>query len=79
MVYETERQRENVPTMVAVEGFNRLSSSSFAPLVLMRSVGFSVANAFQPVRVRTTHVKNLLLHTYISNLMIFNTHYTHSL
>ena len=54
LAYETERQRENVPTMAAVDGFNWLSSSSLTPLVLMRSIGFSMANAYQPVKVRTT-------------------------
>ena len=49
--YETERQRYNVPTMAAVEGFNLLCSSNLTPVILMRSIGFNVTNAFQPVKV----------------------------
>ncbi|KAG1672635.1 Ubiquinone biosynthesis monooxygenase COQ6, mitochondrial [Nymphon striatum] len=43
--YETIRQRHVVPTMIAIDGLNRLYSTDFTPAVLIRSLGLQVTNS----------------------------------
>ncbi|KAJ8953057.1 hypothetical protein NQ314_007432 [Rhamnusium bicolor] len=49
--YETERQRHNIPTMLAVEGLHRLYNSDLTPLVLLRSLGLQATHALNPLKV----------------------------
>ncbi|CAH0551225.1 unnamed protein product [Brassicogethes aeneus] len=49
--YETERQKHNVPTMLAVDGLHRLYATDFTPLVLLRSVGLQLTHAIGPLKV----------------------------
>lgn len=49
--YETERQRHNIPTMLAVEGLHRLYNTEFLPLVLLRSLGLQATHAINPLKV----------------------------
>ncbi|CAG5124945.1 unnamed protein product [Candidula unifasciata] len=37
--YETERQRHNVPVMVAIDGLQRLYCNQFTPFVVLRNLG----------------------------------------
>jgi len=37
--YETERQKQNVPVMFTVDGLQRLYSTAFTPLVILRALG----------------------------------------
>ncbi|KAJ8925743.1 hypothetical protein NQ315_009591 [Exocentrus adspersus] len=53
--YETERQRHNIPTMLAVEGLHRLYNSDFTPLVLLRSLGLQATHALSPLKNAIIH------------------------
>lgn len=53
LVYETERQRHNLPMMAAVDLMKRLYSTNVAPLVLLRTFGLQATNALPPLKVRT--------------------------
>lgn len=48
--YETERQRQVIPIMAAVDCINRLYSTSFAPIVLLRSIGCQATNSLHPIK-----------------------------
>ncbi|CAG9813071.1 unnamed protein product [Phaedon cochleariae] len=48
--YETERQRHNVPTMLAVEGLYRLYNTDFTPIVLLRSLGLQATHVLNPLK-----------------------------
>ncbi|XP_017768546.1 PREDICTED: ubiquinone biosynthesis monooxygenase COQ6, mitochondrial [Nicrophorus vespilloides] len=48
--YECERQRHNVPTMLAVDGLQKLYNTEFTPVVLLRSVGLQFTNALDPLK-----------------------------
>ncbi|XP_053488752.1 ubiquinone biosynthesis monooxygenase COQ6, mitochondrial isoform X1 [Ictalurus furcatus] len=50
LVYETERQRHNLPMMAAVDLMKRLYSTNVAPLVLLRTFGLQATNALPPLK-----------------------------
>lgn len=45
LLYETERQRHNVPVLATIDGLQRLYSTDFTPIVLARSVGLAAVNS----------------------------------
>lgn len=49
--YETQRQRHNVPTMLAIDGLHRLYKCTASPIVLARSLGLQLVNALGPIKV----------------------------
>lgn len=49
--YESRRQRHNVPTMLAIDGLQKLYNTSFPPLVALRSVGLQITHAITPLKV----------------------------
>ncbi|XP_025833722.1 ubiquinone biosynthesis monooxygenase COQ6, mitochondrial [Agrilus planipennis] len=49
--YETERQRHNIPTMLAIDGIQKLYNTNLTPVVLLRSVGLQFTNALYPLKV----------------------------
>uniref|UniRef100_A0A6P7G0U5 Ubiquinone biosynthesis monooxygenase COQ6, mitochondrial n=2 Tax=Diabrotica virgifera virgifera TaxID=50390 RepID=A0A6P7G0U5_DIAVI len=48
--YETKRQRENLTTMVALEGMYRLYHTEFTPIVLLRSLGVQAVDVLSPLK-----------------------------
>lgn len=48
--YESNRQRHNVPTQLAIEALHRLYTVDLPPVVLLRSVGLQLTNALHPVK-----------------------------
>ncbi|KAI4464687.1 ubiquinone biosynthesis monooxygenase coq6 mitochondrial [Holotrichia oblita] len=48
--YETARQRHNVPTMLALDGLQKLYTTDFTPVVLLRSLGLQLTHALTPVK-----------------------------
>nr|AEE62523.1 unknown [Dendroctonus ponderosae] len=48
--YESERQKHNVPTMLAVEALHRLYNTKFTPIVLLRSLGLQTTHALEPIK-----------------------------
>lgn len=64
--YESKRQRHNVPTMLAVHGLQKLYNTTFAPLVVLRSVGLQLTHALPPLKVSQLYLDNckrLLVYT----------------
>ena len=51
LAYETARQRDNAPMMVACDMLKRLFTTDFAPVVLARSLGLNATNALGPIKV----------------------------
>lgn len=49
--YETQRQRHNLPTMLAIDALHRLYKGTAAPIVLARSLGLQVTNALPMLKV----------------------------
>ncbi|KAK9878514.1 hypothetical protein WA026_022410 [Henosepilachna vigintioctopunctata] len=48
--YESQRQRHNIPMMLAIEGLHRLYGTEFPPVVLLRSLGVQAFNALEPLK-----------------------------
>ena len=48
--YETLRQRYNVPTMLAIDALHRLYQGTATPVVLARSLGLQLTNAFPMIK-----------------------------
>lgn len=48
--YESQRQKYNVPTMLAVEGLHRLYTTDLTPVVLLRSLGLQATQALGPLK-----------------------------
>ena len=49
--YETARQRKVLPVLATVDGLQRLYSTDFTPLVLLRSMGLQATNAMSFLKV----------------------------
>nr|CAD7440132.1 unnamed protein product [Timema bartmani] len=50
LCYETSRQRHNVPTMLAIDGFQKLYSTEATPIVVLRSLGLQLTHALAPLK-----------------------------
>lgn len=48
--YESECQRHNVPLMLGVDGIQKLTGTDWAPVVLLRSLGFQAVHAISPLK-----------------------------
>ncbi|GAB1601316.1 ubiquinone biosynthesis monooxygenase COQ6, mitochondrial-like [Argonauta hians] len=54
--YESERQREVLPIIAAIDGLQKLYGTQFSPLVILRSLGLQATNA-------STFIKDKLIQT----------------
>ncbi|XP_040189661.1 ubiquinone biosynthesis monooxygenase COQ6, mitochondrial [Rana temporaria] len=50
LAYETERQRQNLPLMAAIDLLKRLYNTKQPPLVLLRTFGLQATNAVTPIK-----------------------------
>ncbi|XP_010896209.2 ubiquinone biosynthesis monooxygenase COQ6, mitochondrial [Esox lucius] len=50
LVYETERQRHNLPMMAAIDLMKRLYSTNAAPVVLLRTFGLQATNTLPAIK-----------------------------
>lgn len=50
LAYETERQRQNVPLMAAIDLLKRLYNTKQPPIVLLRTLGLQATNAMTPLK-----------------------------
>lgn len=48
--YETSRQRHNIPVLSVIDSLQKVFSTSYSPVVLIRSVGLQFTNALWPVK-----------------------------
>ncbi|XP_069806941.1 ubiquinone biosynthesis monooxygenase COQ6, mitochondrial [Dendropsophus ebraccatus] len=48
--YETERQRQNLPLMAAIDLLKRLYNTKQPPIVLLRTLGLQATNALPPLK-----------------------------
>lgn len=51
LAYETERQRQNLPLMAAIDLLKRLYNTKLPPVVLLRTFGLQATNAVTPIKV----------------------------
>ncbi|KAL0100195.1 hypothetical protein PUN28_019551 [Cardiocondyla obscurior] len=49
-MYETSRQRHNVPMMLAIDSFYRFYQYTASPIVLGRSIGLQLVDAVPPIK-----------------------------
>ena len=52
--YERQRQIQSLTRLLSIDSLNRLYSTSFSPLVALRSVGLSFVNEFSPFKVKNS-------------------------
>lgn len=50
LAYETERQRQNLPLMAAIDLLKRLYNTKLPPVVLLRTFGLQATNAVTPIK-----------------------------
>ncbi|KAM5129711.1 ubiquinone biosynthesis monooxygenase COQ6, mitochondrial [Mantella aurantiaca] len=50
LAYETERQRQNLPLMAAIDLLKRLYNTKQPPIVLLRTLGLQATNAMTPLK-----------------------------
>ncbi|XP_077319801.1 ubiquinone biosynthesis monooxygenase COQ6, mitochondrial [Lithobates pipiens] len=50
LAYETERQRQNLPLMAAIDMLKRLYNTKLPPIVLLRTFGLQATNAVTPIK-----------------------------
>lgn len=55
--YETERQRNNLPMMAAIDLMKRLYSTNVAPVVLLRTFGLQATNMLPVLKVSLSGVQ----------------------
>lgn len=49
--YERQRQIQSLARLLSIDSLNRLYSTSFSPIVALRSVGLTFVNEFSPLKV----------------------------
>ena len=54
--YETLRQRHNLPTMLVIDGLQKLYGTTITPFVLLRSLGLQCTDALSPVKVENIYI-----------------------
>lgn len=48
--YETLRQRHNIPTMLAIDGLQKLYCTDLTPIVVLRTLGLQITHAINPIK-----------------------------
>jgi len=49
--YQSQRQKHNFPTMLAIDGLQKLYGCEATPFILLRSLGMTLTNAMHPLKV----------------------------
>lgn len=68
--YETKRQRHVVPMMFSIDALHRLYTTEFTPVVLARSLGVTILDALNPVKVRINYNAFFFNCTLVFNLKL---------
>jgi ubiquinone biosynthesis monooxygenase Coq6 len=74
--YETERQRHNLAIQGGIDFLHRLYSSDFAPVVALRTLGLSLVNSSDMLKVILC--KTCLMNECINLLFLLESHYESS-
>lgn len=69
LAYETERQRQIIPIVAAIDGLQKLYGTDWTPAVVLRSLGLQATNAATFLKVRDYSCDDLFFHVVHNTLL----------